>query len=328
MEGEVQEEELNWLKVRLLAFSFYQNQFAFGRLRRKNSFTRIAVCEATPHRCRMVWSHAPTADRYRRDHCATMRLGFLFVGSTSAARLLDGTFDLGLSKCLGNMMLTQIGRGGTKNWECTWSKRLRGRSHQKMWLSLLLLCRWDGGAPKVIECDLFLHFLHGHNGNQARLGAWGECQGIGGARWKCLVCPCLQALEFWNTRLCDYAVSSSVEVLIGSSWRMRFMAYHPVEHFHVRVWQLSKLLVRGPDSLSLNRALDIKSILAPQSQQRLHRVRPACMGMHTWATSCGTTGSWDWLTSTWRRWVPLALCPGFVKSVAITHAACKYSKWT
>lgn len=141
MEGEVQEEELNWLKVWLLVFSFYQNQFACGRFR-SNSFTRIAVCEATPHRCRMVWSYSPTADRYRRDHCATMRLGFLFVGYTSAARLLGGTFDLGLSKCLGNMMLTQIGRGGTKNWECTWSKRLGGRSHQKMWLSLLLDSRF------------------------------------------------------------------------------------------------------------------------------------------------------------------------------------------
>lgn len=43
-----------------------------------------------------------------------MRLGFLFVGSTSATRLLGRTFDLGLSKCLGNMMLTQIGRSGTK----------------------------------------------------------------------------------------------------------------------------------------------------------------------------------------------------------------------
>lgn len=172
--------------------------------------------------------------------------------------------------------------------------------------------------------------------NQSRLGAWGECQGIGGARWKCLVTvwPCLKALESWNTRLwwlCCIFFHGGVD------WQFLADEIHglpssgalPSEGVTTfKATRQRSFLESQPGRYVRVKALDIKSILAAQSQQQRVRVRPAFMGMHTWATSCGTTGSWDWLTSTWHRWVPLALCPGFVKFVAIIHAAREYSKWT
>ncbi len=63
----------------------------------------------------------------------------------------------------GKMMLTEIGRGSTNTIENAHGRLrcIRGRrSLQKMWRSLLLLCRWDE-VPlkwiKWIKCDLFFN---------------------------------------------------------------------------------------------------------------------------------------------------------------------------
>ena len=228
----------------------------------------------------------------------------------------------------GKMMLTEIGRGSTNTIENAHGRLhcIRGRrSLQKMWRSLLLLCRWDGGAPKVDKVDKvwpFLQFLQ----ELTYLAIWDP-------EIKPGLVPEENAKELterggsasWNTGVCDILWLCCVFL-----WRCWLAVPGRWDSWPTIQWSTSTWGCDNFQSYSNNwistgicRGESFGYQIKPSSLAP--RVRLACMGMHTWATSCGTTGSWDWLTSTWHRWVPLALCPG---SVAITHAASKYSKWT